>query len=74
MTSSSPKNYNKSGGMFTDMEYCEALGLDTALAGTPAINKAIEKAVYNQTKQQYMLDGIDEKTADKLAMKAVKQK
>ena len=65
-------DYNKSNGMFTDMEYVEALGLDPSLAGTPDINKAIVKAVRESTVRDLMQEGLTEQQAMKSASKLVK--
>ena len=65
-------DYNKSNGMFTDMEYVEALGLDPSLAGTPDINKAIVKAVRESTVRDLMQEGLTEQQAMKSASKLIK--
>ena len=64
---------NRSGGLFTDDDYIEALGLDPALKGTPAINKAIDDWVMKATERDYVNTGnMSAEKAMSMARKAIK--
>lgn len=68
------KDKNWSGGLFTDKEYIEELGLDPALEGTDAINKAIQKSVEDSLTRQYVEGGMSEPKARKVAMREVRRR
>lgn len=72
------KNYNMfalQGDMETsDMDVCETLGLNPALAGTPEINEAAIKKMHRENYDGYVAKGMDPKealaSADRLANQA----
>ena len=65
---------NWSDGLFTDKEYIEELGLDPALEGSEAINKAIQNSVIQSTARRYVEQGIPPNRAEKIAMREVRRK
>lgn len=58
----------------SDMDVCETLGLDPALAGTPAINEAAIAKMHKQNYNKFTMSGISPddalSRADSLANKA----
>jgi len=66
------KNYNtaaKMGMDINDLEVCEDLNLDPALAFTPGLNKAAMEAVYQRNVADLQQDGMTEEDAMKEASK-----
>jgi len=65
------KNYNifalRGDYETTDMDVVEELGLDPAVANTPAINDAAINKMYLQNLEEYLSRGMDEKAARELA-------
>ena len=64
---------NKSGGLFTDKDYIEEFGLDPALEGTEAINKAMRDYVMKATERDLVKKGnVSAQQAPHLAKRMVK--
>jgi len=69
------KNYNifalRGDYETTDMDVVEELGLDPAVANTPAINDAAINKMYLQNLEEYLSRGMDEKAAESLLASTV---
>ena len=64
---------NWSDGLFSDKEYIEELGLDPALEGSDAINRAIKQQIEDSMVRQYVEQGLTPERAKKIAMREVRR-